>query len=60
MRKNGSYIASYIDREYRTRKAYENKKRVNCKEKPCEKCQYEQICEDKESTEYAEINNNIS
>ena len=48
MRRRGSKIAKYIEYEYKTRKAYERKKRANCKEKPCEKCQYEEICEDKE------------
>ena len=44
-------MASYIDQEYRMKKAYERKKRVNCKEKHCEKCQYEEICEDREKVE---------
>ena len=48
MKRKGSQIASYIDQEYRLRKAYERKKRANCKDKPCEKCHYEEICEDKE------------
>lgn len=48
MRRRGSIIAGHIDREYRARKAYENRKRVNCKEKECNKCQYERICEDRE------------
>ena len=48
MRRKGSIIAKYIEYEYKTKKAYERKKRVNCKDKPCEKCQYEEICEDKE------------
>ena len=38
MKRKGSQIASY----------YERKKRANCKDKPCEKCRYEEICEDKE------------
>ena len=51
MRRKGSYIASYIDREYRTQKMYEKRKRANCKEKDCSKCQYEQICEDKDEND---------
>lgn len=45
----GSIIASYIDEEYKTRKAYENKKRQKCVvegEKQCEKCVYFEICAD--------------
>lgn len=42
----GSILASYIDKEYRIKKMFERKKRVNCKEKMCEKCKYEKICED--------------
>lgn len=48
MRRNGSQIAKYIDHEYRIKKTYEKKKRSNCKDKSCEKCEYEEICEDKE------------
>ena len=48
MREKGSYIAGYIDQEYRRRKAYERKKRVSCMAKDCKTCQYERICEDKE------------
>jgi len=45
----GSIIASYIDEEYKLRKAYANKKRQNCVvegEKQCEKCAYFEICAD--------------
>ena len=48
MKRRGSINAGYIVQEYKLKKAYERKKRANCKEKPCEKCQYEEICEDKE------------
>lgn len=48
MKEKGSYIAGYIDREYRTRKMYEQRKqRVKCKEKDCKKCQFQRICEGK-------------
>ena len=50
MKNRGSIIASYIERDYRIKKAYEKKKRVNCIMKPCEKCEYEKICEDKDDT----------
>lgn len=44
----GSKIARYIERDYRIKKAYENKyKRINCKDKSCEKCKFEKVCEDK-------------
>lgn len=50
MRKNGSYIAANIDREYKLQQQYKNrKKRVNCKEKDCNKCYFQNICEDKEN-----------
>lgn len=45
----GSIIASYIDEEYKLRKAYANKKRQKCVvegEKQCEKCVYFEICVD--------------
>lgn len=45
----GSIIASYIDEEYKLRKAYANKKRQKCiveGEKQCEKCAYFEICVD--------------
>lgn len=45
----GSIIASYIDEEYKIRKAYANKKRQKCVvegEKQCEKCAYFEICAD--------------
>lgn len=48
MRNRGSKLASYIDQEYKIKKAYERKKRVNCKEQKCYECEYEKICEDKE------------
>lgn len=41
-----SRIANEIDKEYRERKAFENKKRQNCKEKQCSECQYEEVCVD--------------
>ena len=50
VRRRGSIIASYIERDYKIKKAYEKKKRVNCIYKPCEKCEYERICEDKDDT----------
>ena len=49
MRK-GSIIANYIDQEYRMKKSYAKKKRANCMMQSCDKCQYEQICEDKNDT----------
>ena len=49
MKRKGSMIADFIDQEYRIKKAYERKKRVHCKDKSCEKCQYEEICEDREN-----------
>ena len=45
----GSIIASYIDEEYKIRKAYKKKKRQKCVvegEKQCEKCAYFEICAD--------------
>lgn len=48
--KRGSINAGYIVQEYKMKKAYEKKKRVNCMMKPCEKCEYEKICEDKEES----------
>lgn len=48
MRKNGSYIAANIVRENRIKKAFKKKKRVNCKEIDCNKCYFQNICEDKE------------
>lgn len=46
MREKGSKIARYIERDYKIKKAYERKNRANCKEKICEKCEFEKICED--------------
>lgn len=46
MKNKGSIIASYIERDYKIKKAYEKKKRENCIAKACEKCQYEKVCED--------------
>ena len=48
MRNKGSKIAMYIEQEYKIKKAYERKQRANCKEKTCEKCKYQEICEEKE------------
>lgn len=45
----GSIIASYIDEEYKKKKAYTNKKRQKCVvegKKQCEKCAYFEICAD--------------
>jgi hypothetical protein len=50
----GSYIATEIDREYKLKKYYENKKRNKCKEKPCEQCKAFSVC-----TEIDEVNNDI-
>ena len=51
-RKRGSYLASYIDREYKTRLMYEKRKsRERCFEKDCEKCQFQKICEDREEND---------
>ena len=47
MRDRGSKLAMYIEREYKIKKAYERRNREKCKEKPCEKCKYENICEEK-------------
>ena len=47
----GSIIASYIDEEYKIRKAYANKKRQKCVVEgkiQCEKCAYLEICADME------------
>ena len=52
MRNKGSKIAMYIERDYKIQQAYERKKRASCKEKECEKCQYERLCEDKEEESY--------
>lgn len=49
----GSIIASYIDEEYKIRKAYANNKRQKCVvegEKQCEKCTYFEICADIEES----------
>ncbi len=51
----GSIIASYIDEEYKKKKAYTNKKRQKCVvegKKQCEKCEYKPICEDKEEKRF--------
>lgn len=53
MRNKGSKIAMYIEQEYRTRKAYERRKRAQCKDILCEKCKYEKICEER----IEEVNN---
>lgn len=45
----GSIIASYIDEEYKKKKAYTNKKRQKCVVEgkiQCEKCAYFEICAD--------------
>lgn len=59
MRNKGSKIANYIDQEYRAIKAYERKKRVNCKDKQCYECQYEKICEDRDTDKSNEIDAGI-
>ncbi len=46
MRNKGSKIAMHIEQEYKMKKAYERKQRKTCKEKSCEKCEFEKICED--------------
>lgn len=50
MRKyEGSIIAGDIMRDYRREKFYKNKKnRQRCKEVECDKCKYNDICEDSE------------
>lgn len=48
---HSSVIAREIDKEYRIKKAFEKKKRQKCiidKEKKCNICAYQSICEDKE------------
>lgn len=53
MRKRESIIAREIEREYRIKKAFEKKQRQKCiidKEKKCDACAYQSICEDKEDT----------
>lgn len=48
-----SILAGEIDREYRIKKAFEKKQRQKCiidKEKKCNICVYQSICEDKEET----------
>ena len=47
MRK-GSKIAMYIERDMKIQQAYEKRQREKCTEKTCDKCQYENICENKE------------
>ena len=56
MRKRGSYRAIDIDREYRTKKKYENNqiKRQKCKMKDCERCRYEKVCNENKSLEELE------
>ena len=50
-RRKGSYIATHIDREYKQKLMYEKRKsRVNCKEKDCNKCQFQYICDEKNDT----------
>lgn len=46
-----SYIARQIDEEYRRKKAYELKKRANCKEIDYNRCAYKEIYEDREDVE---------
>ena len=43
-----SIIASQIDEEYKRRKRYEKRERQNCKEKHCDNCKYQIICEESE------------
>lgn len=46
---SGSIIADEIDREYRMKQYYQNKKkRQSCKNKDCEECKYKKICIDRE------------
>lgn len=49
----GSTTAREIDREYKIKRAFEKKQRQKCiidKEKKCNICAYQSICEDKEET----------
>ena len=39
-----SYIAKYIDEEYKRKQFYKNRKRQPCKTKECDKCQFNNIC----------------
>lgn len=43
-----SYIANEIIEDYKRRKAFEKRKRANCKDKKCKECDYEIICTESE------------
>lgn len=49
----GSTTAREIDREYKIKRAFEKKQRQKCiidKEKKCDECNYQSICENREDT----------
>ena len=39
-----SYIAKYIDEEYKRKQFYKNRKRQPCKTKECTSCKFFDIC----------------
>lgn len=41
---NGSQIASEIDREYKLRKKYEERRAQRCKNKECNDCNLKSVC----------------
>ena len=42
----GSRIAANIERDYKIEQSYKQRQRAKCKEKTCEKCQYEEVCKE--------------
>ena len=44
MRRRYSHIAGEIIRDMKLEEAYRKKKRANCKDKECYKCEYTRIC----------------
>ena len=47
----GSYYARIIDEEYRNKKEYESIKRRKCSEHDCNRCKFNQICDNNISLE---------
>lgn len=43
-----SYIADEIDREYRMKQYYQNKKKKQGCSKDCKECKYNKVCIDRE------------
>lgn len=50
-----SYIAKYIDEEYRREQAFKKAKRQPCKTKKCSECKFIEICTEKNNSFLNEI-----